>query len=172
MVTKRKHVYKGKIIEVFVDTLKIGGRSAIREVVRHPQGVVILAVLEDGRIPFVRQHRYPIGQPLLELPAGKVDPGEDPASSARRELEKETGYRPSSLEHVLSFYPTPGFCDELLHLFYTEHLKRTATNPEFDEELELELYTRDETMDLCARGEIRDGKTLLALLWLRCGRML
>ena len=170
MVTNRKHIYNGKIIEVFVDTLEIGGRSAIREVVRHPHGVVILAILEDGRTPFVRQHRYPIGQPLLELPPGKVDPGEEPADSARRELEEETGYRPLSLEHVLSFYPTPGFCDELLHLFYTEHLKRTAANTEFDEELELELYQPDEAMQLCAQGEIRDAKTLLSLLWLRCGR--
>ena len=161
---KRKRIYNGKIIEVFVDTLDVAGRSVVREVVRHPHGVVVLAVLEDGRIPFVRQHRYAVGQSLLELPAGKVDPGEMPVHSASRELEEETSYRPTALTHVFSFYPTPRFCNEVLHLFYTEQLRKTTKNTEFDEDPQLELYTHEEAMELCARGKIRDGKILLAFV--------
>lgn len=166
MILERKHVYRGKIVDLIVDTIEVKGRQYLREVVRHPGGVVVLAELTDGRIPFVRQRRYPLDQVLLELPAGKIDEGEDPALGAARELEEETGYRPEFLQHVLSFYPTPGFCDEFLHLYYTNRVQETRTDFEHDEEIEVELYRPEEAMELGLRGEIVDAKTLLALFWL------
>ena len=158
-------IYEGKIVRLEVDQLEFGGRATIREVVRHPGGVVLLGIRDDGLIPFVRQLRYPMQEKVLELPAGKLDPGEDPREAAAREMEEETGYRPVDLEHVFSFYSTPGFCDELLHLFYSSQLIETARNPEFDEHLEIEFYTLDEALQLALSGKIRDAKTLAAVLW-------
>ena len=158
-------IYEGKIVRLEVDQLEFGGRATIREVVRHPGGVVLLGIRDDGLIPFVRQLRYPMQEEVLELPAGKLDPGEDPREAAAREMEEETGYRPVDLEHVFSFYSTPGFCDELLHLFYSSQLIETARNPEFDEHLEIEFYTLDEALQLALSGKIRDAKTLVAVLW-------
>ncbi len=158
-------IYDGKIVRLEVDQLEFGGRATIREVVRHPGGVVLLGIRDDGLIPFVRQLRYPMQEKVLELPAGKLDPGEDPGEAAAREMEEETGYRPVNLELVFSFCATPGFCDELLHFFYSPQLIETARNPEFDEYLEVEFYTPDEALQLALSGKIRDAKTLTAVLW-------
>lgn len=163
---KRKELYQGRIIDLVVDDIQINGVETVREVVRHPGGVVVLAEVAPDRIPFVRQHRYPIDKDLLELPAGKIDRGEDPAVSAARELEEETGYRPNRLEHALSFYSSPGFCDELLHLYYSDDLTETATNREHDEEIVLEFYSVEEALQLIAAGSILDGKTITAVYWL------
>ncbi len=127
---------------------------------------MILAELPDGRIPFVRQLRYPMNQVLLELPAGKLNRGEEPAVSAARELEEETGFRAISLEQVFSFYPTPGFCDELLHFFYTDELQQGSPNLEPDEDITVEFYRLEEALEMTKGGQINDGKTLLGLLWL------
>jgi ADP-ribose pyrophosphatase len=164
---KRSNIYEGRILDLIVDEIEINGMRTLREVVRHPGGVVVLARRGDGRIPFVRQHRYPMDRDLLELPAGKLDPGEEPRSSAARELEEETGLRPLSLTHVFSFYTSPGYCDELLHFYYTDRVETVAPNPEPDEELALEYYTPEDALELIARGEIVDGKTITALYWLR-----
>jgi ADP-ribose pyrophosphatase len=135
-------------------------------VVRHPGGVVILAELEDGTIPFVRQSRYPMAKALLELPAGKLDPGEDPARCAVRELEEETGLAADPLHHVYSFYMSPGFCDEILHLYHTNRTRRTASNFDHDEDIVVEYYTLEQALQMADQGEIEDAKTVLALLWL------
>lgn len=166
MLVDRKHLYSGKIVELIVDTVNIKGEERVREVVRHPGGVVILAELPDGRIPFVRQLRYPMNQVLLELPAGKLNRGEEPAVSAARELEEETGFRAISLKPVFSYYPTPGFCDELLHFFYTDELQQGSPNLEPDEDLTVEFYRLEEALEMTKDGQINDGKTLLGLLWL------
>ena len=170
MPTDRKHVYSGKIVDLIVDTIEVQGKPAIREVVRHPGGVVIMAEMQDGRIAFVRQFRYPLDQKLLELPAGKLEPAEKPEVSAARELEEEIGFRPDSLEHVFSFFPTPGFCNELLHFYYTNHLQETSVNPEDGEDIVVEFYRLEEAIEMAERGEIMDGKTLLALFWLQWKR--
>lgn len=164
-ILEQKKIYEGRVVGLQVDHLEKDGHPTVREVVRHPGGVVLLGQRDDGSIPFVRQFRYPIGRDLLELPAGKLDPGEDPASAAVREMEEETGYRAEKIAHVFSFYSTPGFCDELLHLFYSPSLSKTAQNPEFDEELEVVFHTLEEAMVLCRNGSIQDAKTLVALLW-------
>lgn len=162
----RKHIYSGKIIELIVDQIEIQGEECLREVVRHPGGVVILAEFPDGRIPFVRQLRYPMQRQLLELPAGKLDGGEKPAAAAARELEEETGLRPGQLEHLFSFYSTPGFCDEILHLYYCNQMQVVEPNPEFDEDISIEMYRLEEALELCQSGQIVDAKTLVAIFWL------
>jgi ADP-ribose pyrophosphatase len=164
---ERNQVYSGKIVDLIVDEIELSGVKHIREVVRHPGGVVVIGELDDGRIPFVRQRRYPMDRVLLELPAGKIDPGEPPELSAAREMEEETGYRPERLNHVFSFYATPGFCDELLHLYHTDQLIATEPRLEADEDLEIEFYTLDEALEMANRGQILDAKTLTAIFWLK-----
>ena len=166
-VIESRTVYSGKIVGLEVDRVEIEGREHVREVVRHPGGVVILGQLPDGRIPFVRQHRYPMDEVLLELPAGKLEPGEPPEVSAARELEEETGYRAEDLQLVLRFYSSPGFCDELLSFFYGQHLVPGQRSPEEDEFLEVVLYSLDEALQLAQSGQILDVKTLTALYWLK-----
>lgn len=167
----RKRVYSGKIIDLIVDTRVIKGRETVREVVRHPGGVCILVELDNGRLVFVRQHRYPMDRVLLEIPAGKIDRAEKPLAAALRELEEETGLRAQHLEHVFSFYPTPGFCDEFLHLYYTNRFEKTSPSPEHDEDVVVEFHGLEEAIEMSLRGEIVDGKTLLALFWLHWRRL-
>lgn len=163
---KRNDLYSGRIVGLHVDKIEVKGVETIREVVTHPGGVVVLAELENDLIPFVRQHRYPIDKDLLELPAGKVDRGEDPKVSAARELEEETGFQAIAMELVGSFYSSPGFCDELLHFFYTSNVRATETNREYDEEIVLEFHNLSEAIALTLEGKIQDGKTIAALFWL------
>lgn len=169
-VLNRRTIYQGKIIDLVVDDIQIDGKEYIREVVRHPGGVVILAQLPDGTIPFVKQHRYPMDEILLELPAGKLDPGEDPARAAGREFEEETGYRAIGLERFLAGYTSPGFCDELLHFFYADRTQPGTVDREEDEIMQVERLSLEEALALADQGKIVDVKTLLALYWLDARR--
>ncbi len=162
----RDHLYQGKIVDLVVDQIEIDGQRYVREVVRHPGGVVVVARTSEGKIPFVRQHRYPMNTDLLELPAGKIDPGEDPLVSAGRELEEETGYRAGQLDLVYRFYSSPGFCDEMLHLYHAANLTRTAPRREVDEFVIVEEYSLPEALQLLEKGDLLDAKTIVALLWL------
>jgi len=162
----RDRLYQGKIVDLVVDQIELGGQRYVREVVRHPGGVVVIGRTAEGKIPFVRQHRYPMNAELLELPAGKIDPGEDPIVSAGRELEEETGYRAPRLDLVYRFYSSPGFCDELLHLYYAVDLERTAPRREVDEIVIVEEYSLSEALQLLDKGDLQDAKTIVAILWL------
>lgn len=168
-VVKQESIYQGRIVKVFVDTVEQpDGSHAIREVVRHPGGAVVAPRLPDGRIVLVRQYRHPTGKVLLELPAGKLDKQAPPEDIARQELEEEAGYRAGSLRKLCAFYPAPGFCDEVLHLYLATDLTPTRQQLEEDEEaMTIESYTMDELTAMIVRGEIVDGKTIIGLLWLR-----
>lgn len=166
----RNVVYRGKIVNLVVDEIRIQGRKKVREVVQHPGGVGILAEIEPGVIPLVRQHRYPVETDVLEIPAGKLEPGENPEETAARELEEETGYRPVELEEAFSYYPTPGYCDELLHIYHAAAVEKTETSFDDDEYLEIEIYTLAQSLELIRKGEIQDGKTIAALYWLALER--
>jgi ADP-ribose pyrophosphatase len=118
----------------------------------------------------VRQYRYAVSAFVWELPAGRRDPSETPEAGARRELEEEVGLRAATLEAISTFWTTPGFCDEVMHLFRATGLESVPARPEADERIEPGSFTMDEAMTMVARGEIREGKTLVALLLERARR--
>ena len=127
-------VYQGPIINVRRDEVELpDGRRSFREVVEHPGAVAILAITDDEQVLLVRQYRHATGEVLWEVPAGKLDMGEDPRACANRELAEETGYRAQSLEPLVSFFTSPGFANELLHVFLATGLKKGVARPEADE---------------------------------------
>jgi ADP-ribose pyrophosphatase len=160
-----RRVYEGKVLSLDVDEVEEpGGIRATREVVRHRGSVAALPVHDDGRLVLVRQYRYPVDALVWELPAGRLDPGESVEEAARRELEEEVGLRPRGLEALAVFYTTPGFCDEAMHLFRATDLQTVTARPEDDERIEARTFTLAEVGDMIRAGEIREGKTLVALL--------
>jgi ADP-ribose pyrophosphatase len=151
-------VYDGKLIDVVVE--RWGDHE--REIVEHPGAVTIVAVDADDNVVLVRQLREPARKRLLELPAGTLEKGEGPLASAKRELEEETGLTGGTWEQGPSFWTTPGFCRELMHLFFVERADEGESRPEADEDLEL---VRIPVRDLPGRlDELEDGKTLAGLL--------
>ena len=153
-------VYDGKLVDVVVETW---GEHE-REIVEHPGAVAIVAVDADDRVVLVRQLREPARARLLELPAGTVDEGEEPLATARRKLAEETGLSGGEWKHVSSFWTTPGFCRELMHLFFAEHVEEGERHLEDDEAIEL---VRIAVEELPSRvGEFEDAKTLVGLLLL------
>jgi ADP-ribose pyrophosphatase len=164
-VLKHDRIYAGRVLDLDVDEVEEpGGVQAPREVVRQRGSVAALPVHDDGRIVLVRQYRYAVDDHVWELPAGRVDPGETPDEGARRELEEEVGLRPRSLEPLLVFWTTPGFCDEVMHLYRATDLESVPARPEADERIESATFTLDQAHEMIRRGKIREGKTLVALL--------
>ena len=167
-VLNHKDIYSGKIVKLYVDTIRQpSGSTTIREVVVHPGGVTAVPVLDDGRILLIRQFRYPIGKYILELPAGKLDSGQPPLETVARELEEEIGYRAGSLTHECTFYTTPGICTESIHLFLARGLTPCKQHLEEGEHITVEAHTIEECLKKMETGEIRDGKTILGILWYR-----
>ncbi|EAX46606.1 NUDIX hydrolase [Thermosinus carboxydivorans Nor1] len=162
---KSTRVFTGKVIGLRVDTVRLpDGREATREVVEHPGAVAIVPVLSDGRIVLVRQYRHATRQVMLEIPAGKLAKGEDPDVCAARELEEETGFISRSLCKVATVYTTPGFTDEIMHLYVAQQLEPSVQRPDEDEFIQLEYYTKDELRAALQQGAINDAKTMLGLL--------
>ena len=139
------------------------GSVSTREVVIHPGAVAILPVFDDRQILLVRQYRHPVNAPLWEIPAGKLEQGEDTLACAKRELLEETGYEATSWEKLLSFYTSPGFCNEQITLYLANELSK-ATEPIPGEITTQGLFEPRQLKKMVKTGEIRDGKTLLALL--------
>lgn len=160
-----RRVFEGRVVSLRVDDVRLpNGRETKREVVEHKGAVGIVPVLPDNRVVLVRQWRHAVGEELLEIPAGTLEPGEDPAACAHRELVEETGYRAGRLEPIASFYTSPGFTDERLHLFVATDLERAETAPEEDELIEAVVLPWGKAMAMCRDGRIVDGKTLLGLV--------
>jgi ADP-ribose pyrophosphatase len=157
--------HRGRLFSVevlsFTDT---HGRSVRREIVRHPGAVVIVPVLDDGRLVLIRNYRIAVDDRLWELPAGKLEPGEEPQDAAARELEEETGYRAGRIRPLTAFFSSPGFADELIRAFCAEDLTHVGQNLEPGEEIEVAELARDEVLAMIADGRIRDGKTIAAVL--------
>jgi ADP-ribose pyrophosphatase len=165
-VLKSESIYKGRVIQVRVDrVVEPGGVEATREVVEHHGSVVILPRLADGRIILVRQYRYAARQHLWELVAGSMEPGERIIPAARRELQEETGYRASRLKRLFSFYPSPGFLTEQMHMVEARDLKLSTAAPEEDERIEVRAFSKTEIDKLIRKGRIIDGKTLVGVMW-------
>ena len=163
-----RRVFEGKVLALDVDEVEEpGGIRAVREVVRHRGSVAVLPVHEDGRVVLVRQYRYAVNDEVWEVPAGRLDPGETPEEGAAREMEEEVGLRAGRLDLLVSLYTTPGFCDEVIHVFRGTQLAAVPPRPEADERIEARIVTREEASAMIRRGEIREAKTLVALLWER-----
>jgi len=139
------------------------GQIRTREVIRHPGAVVLLHVLDDGRVVMIENHRHSVGQTLLELPAGTIEIDEPPESTAGRELIEETGYHAGKLEKLHEFYSCPGICDELMHLYLATQLSAGPPDREVTEEIENRIVSRDEIAQMITEGKIRDAKTLVGL---------
>ena len=162
---EREFIYKGRIISLRVDKVFLpNGREALREVVEHPGAVAVVPVLPDGRVLLIRQFRKPVEEAILEIPAGKLEKGEDPKTCAVRELEEETGFRAGELEPIMSFFPSPGFSDERIHLFKATGLIKGEENTEDDEIIETVPLPISEALKLIEEGKIKDGKTIIGLL--------
>ena len=158
-------VFGGKIITVKVDkALLPNGAQASREVVGHPGGVCILAMKEDGTVPLVRQFRYPLADVMLELPAGKLEYGEEPRPAAIRELGEEVGLEPGELTDLGFIYVSPGFCTEKLHLYLARNVKSVPVHPDEDEFLDIVHLPFETLVEMVMSGEITDGKTVTAVL--------
>jgi ADP-ribose pyrophosphatase len=163
---EKRRVYDGKVLALDLDTVEEpGGVRATREVVRHRGSVACLPVHADGRVVLVRQYRYAVQAAVWELPAGRIDPGETPEDGARREMEEEVGLSPERLEKLAEFWTTPGFCDEAMHLYRATGLREVPARPEADERIEVLTTSFGEARKMIERGEVREGKTLVALLF-------
>ena len=157
--------YSGFIVDVRKDVAEVqNGHRVIREVVEHPGGVAVVPVDADGNVLMVRQFRYPFGCELLEIPAGKLEPGEEPAACARRELSEETGCRAGSLVDLGPMYPSPGFCEEVLYLYLATDLVFGEAHPDEDEFLAVERMPMDELVRDIMENRVPDGKTVCGVL--------
>lgn len=160
-----EQLFDGRIIKVFRDTVELpNGKTAFREVVRHPGGVIILPVDDDRNVYMVRQFRYPFDRPILEIPAGKLEYGEEPFSAAQRELGEEIGATAGRWTALGSILPTPGFCDEVHYLWLARDLTFGETHPDEDEFLEQVKLPFEEAFAMAADGRLQDSKTVVALL--------
>ena len=160
--------YNGRIINLRVDEAQLeNGKTALREVVEHHGGVCIAALDEDGCLLMVRQFRYPYGEVLLEIPAGKLEKGEDPLECGKRELEEETGYVAERFTDLGKLYPTPAYVTEVIHMYYAENLTKTAQRLDADEFLSVEHVPLADAVEMVMSGEIRDSKTQVAILKLK-----
>ena len=158
-------VFEGRIFSV--DRLRVGlpdGRDALRDVVRHPGAVAIVALTDDGRICLVRQYRTALGRVTVEVPAGKLDPGEDPLDCARRELTEETGMEAERMAYLTTITSSVGFCDELIHIYMATGLTFSASNPDADEFINVDLVDLSELIDAVLDGRIEDSKTVVGAL--------
>ena len=160
-----KTMFQGRIITVLLDTAGLpDGGTAQREVVLHPGGVAVLALDEADNVALVRQYRYPLHGLLLELPAGKLDPGEDHRPAALRELSEETGLEAEEYTYLGHILASPGFCDESLHMYLARGLKRSAQHPDEDEFLDVVTMPFAELADRVMDGTIADAKTVATVL--------
>jgi ADP-ribose pyrophosphatase len=162
-------VFDGRIVRLVLEESTLpNGKPYVQEIVRHPGGACAVPIFDDGSVLMLWQHRVAAGGSIWEVPAGKLDkPGEDPEGCAARELSEEAGFRAEKLTKIAEFFTSPGFCDEVLHVFKATGLVPVETNREEHEVMSVHRFTREEVAGMIARGEIRDAKTLVGLF--ACG---
>jgi len=157
-------IYTGKVIDLGLESVDLpGGHSTELEIIRHPGGAVALAINEENDICLLRQYRHAAGGWIWELPGGRIEAGEDPLTSAQRELREEVGIKASHWQPLINFWSTPGFCTEMLYLFCARDLTDVPIQRDVDEVLEVHWLSMSEALDLCDSGDITDAKTLLGL---------
>jgi ADP-ribose pyrophosphatase len=159
-------VYRGRLLHAFEDRVRLpDGKESSREFIRHPGAVLIIAVLDNGKFLFERQFRYPLRRVFLELPAGKIDPGEPHLDTARRELREETGYKAKTWRHLASMHPCIGYSDEHIEIFLAQGLTYVGHERDHNEFLEIVEMSLGDAISSVRDGEITDGKTIAGLFW-------
>jgi ADP-ribose pyrophosphatase len=168
-VISSKLSYEGPLFNVYTDEILEKGRKVLRDVVRHNGSVVILAI-DDGKskrdplIVMERQYRHAAKEYLLEVPAGKMEEGEDPLAGAKRELLEETGFRATRWRKMVRYFASPGFLGEWMQVFIAEGLTVGEAQPEYDEQLEIEMIPLSKLMSMIEEGKVHDGKTLISVM--------
>jgi ADP-ribose pyrophosphatase len=172
-LSKRNRVYTGKAVHFSADEITLpDGKKACREYMEHPGAVAVLPFLDAERIILVKQYRYPVTQLTYEIPAGKLDPGESIAACVKREMAEETGFYPKKVKRILSYWPTPAFSNEVIHVFFATDLVKTEKSPDEDEFISPAVMPFSRALAMVASGRIRDSKTVIALLaWANRGKI-
>src|SRR5699024_6014570 len=166
----REEVFEGNLISLHVDKVKLPNeKTSTREIVKHPGAVAVIPVTQEGKIVMVKQYRKPLERSLVEIPAGKIEPDEPPEKTAIRELEEETSYTTESLTYVTSFYTSPGFADEIIHLYFTDDLTLLEEKVEGDEDefIEIVELTLEEAEQYIQEKKIYDAKTAYAVMYVK-----
>lgn len=159
-----KIAYEGNFLKILnVDVILPDGNKANRDIIRHPGASAVLPITEDGKVILVRQWRTPLDKTLLEVPAGKLEKGEEPLLCAQRELEEETGYKADNFEYMGSIATVPGFCDEIIHLYLATGITEGLKGGDEDEFTSVEIVSLDEMKDMVRCGDIIDTKTINCL---------
>lgn len=162
-----KTIYSGKIINLRLEEVLLAdGKTSTREIVEHPGAVAIIPVFANNDILLVRQYRKPVEQILYELPAGKLGKDEDPLACAQRELLEETGYSAREVTKIFDFYTTPGFSNEIMHIFLAQGLSSGSQNLDGDEFIQVERMPLNKLLAMVKNGEIKDAKTIIGILYL------
>ena len=166
-VLETAQVYQGKLLDVRLDRVRLpDGNESTREYVKHQGAAVIIPVLDNGALIFERQFRYPVGQTFLELPAGKIDSGEDPLQTAQRELLEETGYVARDWRYIGVMHPCIGYSNERIEIFFAQGLQQDSRQKlDHGEFIDVLTMSLDEALFAVREGKITDGKTIVALLW-------
>ena len=160
-------MFQGRVFSVTRDRIELpSGDLTVRDVVRHGGSVAVVPIVGLDKVLLVKQYRFPVGEHIWEIPAGTIETGESPEQCVLRELEEETGYEATSLVAASRFYTTPGFCDETMYLYLAIGCKPSGTcSLDEDEDIvDRELFDIDQALDMVARGEIRDAKTMVGLM--------
>ncbi|MBZ4665737.1 NUDIX hydrolase [Mahella sp.] len=161
-----ENIYNGSFLSLRKDIVRLpNGKVSSRDIVVHPGAVVVAAIDDDGYVPMVRQYRKAVDDTLLELPAGKMEYGEDPGQCALRELAEETGYTADNIRLLTAFYSTPGFSTENMYLFMATGITKGISNTDDDEFIEVEHYKLNQLVEMVMAGDIKDSKSIVGILF-------
>jgi ADP-ribose pyrophosphatase len=163
-VIESREIYRGRAFSFYSDRIVYNGKEMVKDYVAYPEAVAIIPVYGD-RFILIGQFRYSIRQYIYEIPAGKMEKGENPEECAIRELEEETGFRARRVEKLFEYYPAVGYSSEKIHVFVAYDLVETSKNLDEDEFTDVKLFSYDEVVNMIRRNEIRDAKTIIAFLW-------
>jgi ADP-ribose pyrophosphatase len=159
-----RRIYEGRVVSLRIDTVRIDNKTIAREVVEHPGASAIVPLTTDGRVILVNQYRHAAGIELLEIPAGTIMPGESPEECAMRELQEETGYAALSLELLASIYPSPGYSNEVIHIYIARVGSYVGQNTEPDENIKVICLPLDDAVKMIKERKIKDAKTIAGLI--------